>query len=220
MHVKVNGQYQATRMTLTLPRIGLWTAEITLDTTETVSGSVTISIADTMTFQGTVMKSGQDNSNTEVLVVGGAGGLSTVLPGKAYYQVPFRTPFGDILTSVGETMSPTSDSGVLSTRLVHWCRAAGTAQKELELMIDHIDKPWRVLPDGSVWVGDETWADSAEFEYVTLSRDPKNSVVILGAEVPKVYPGETLESESFEGGHVSNVEHVYDGRKIRTEVTF
>jgi hypothetical protein len=74
-----------------------------------------------------------------------------------------------------------------------------------------------VLPDGSVWVGQESWPDSGLTAdvYQVLSEDPSRAQAILGIETPLLMPGTTLG-----GRRVSYVEHRFGQPETRSSVWF
>jgi hypothetical protein len=72
---------------------------------------------------------------------------------------------------------------------------------------------WRVLADGSVWVGRETWPTSLLEEYAHIDQAPgAGSMEIVAAE-PAIYPGEV-----FEERRVSVVTHRIDNGRVRTRI--
>jgi hypothetical protein len=77
---------------------------------------------------------------------------------------------------------------------------------------------WRVLPDGSIWMGVETWPDSGLLEgddYQIISEDPMRAEAVLGVESPVIMPGTLLG-----GRRVSYVEHRLNSPETRTIVWF
>lgn len=201
---------------ITLPRIGPWTADLVVAAPTLPDGFVTLTMAGTMTLHGAIYRGGQTRGATTARVVGGAGGLGTLLPPKGYHGVPLSLPLGEALTAAGERLSPTSDTTVLNTYLGAWSRLAMTAGGAIAALMHALpDAAWRVLPDGSVWVGVERWPASSLRDYTVTRDDPHHARQEIAATVPNVWPGETLG-----GRRVSTVEHRIEARSVRATVYF
>jgi hypothetical protein len=76
---------------------------------------------------------------------------------------------------------------------------------------------WRVLPDGTIWAGPETWPDSGltTDDYQILDEDPREGTALLGVEAPVLLPGTALA-----GRRVSYVEHLINAEGVRSNVWF
>ncbi len=71
---------------------------------------------------------------------------------------------------------------------------------------------WRVLPNGKVWVGAESWPDSG-VDYEELGELPHELRMEITTEAPTLLPGTSLG-----GRHVSYVEHRIDSSSLKTLV--
>jgi hypothetical protein len=216
VHLKV-GAYQAIEGSIDLPLTGIWTGEFQLDTSEELTGTIDVSIADSMVFTGTVARSGVDGGRTHVMLVGGAGKFQTTVLGKHYYSLPVQTVLADMLAVVGEELDSSTPAEFKTQTIRHWVRAEGRMSREWDLFMSQVlpSFNWRITVDGLVWVGQETWADSVLANYVVLRKDFVIGQLEISAEVPTVYPGET-----FEEGQVVSVRHVLASQKLKTEVSF
>ena len=203
--------------TLTFPRRGAWQLQLEYDATgdeEPLSGQVTTSVG-SQRLVGTV-----DPDRSRVLterggltIYGGGGGLRGELEPKAYGQVPVRSVIEDILREAGETLSGTSDDALLNRILDRWTRVKGTASQGINEVLDRVGVGnWRVLDDGTVWVGEETWpeADLDAVEAPVTNEALAAGVLEWAPEDPGVRPG-----QSYDGQHVSAVTYTIDGRGIR-----
>jgi len=72
---------------------------------------------------------------------------------------------------------------------------------------------WRVLPDGTVWLGLESWPAVHMPDVDLLSEDPRAHTAVSGTDSPTLLPG-TL----FLGRRVSMVEHQVQPESVRTLV--
>lgn len=201
---------------IVLPLARNWTAEIQVDAAAALSGAVPV-VIDGITFNGTVAKApdGTDESVIEggrclCRIVGGAGGLTTELDPRAYVGTTVRGVVSDILREAGETLSTTADAPSLSTSLAKWQRDQGSASEALTAVVDAAGATWRVLLDGTIWIGTETWPTVAP-KHVVIDR-PSPVVIAIALGAPELVPGVT-----FLGHKVRQVVHYLSG-KLRTDV--
>jgi hypothetical protein len=199
---------------IAMPRIGTWVADFALDGAPP-TGACTISVADgAVVFRGTVVRTNSFRERHSVLVVGGAGGLSGYVPHKHHRAVPVETPIGAILADAGETLSSTSDAATLRTRLAAWSRRAGTGGDALTTLLDDVGAAWRVLDDGTVWVGAETWPAATVAMQVTSDGGTQDSAEVA-TDLPVLRPGTTVG-----GRKVSTVIHRFDPNRVRTKLLY
>lgn len=209
--------------TLCLYRIGVWTADLVVDAPSPgeqalLSGAITLAVNDgALEFKGTAVpgRSGEFLDAGHLLVVGGGGGLQRLTTAKHYQQATVRIVLGDLLRAAGETLAAATDAAVLATQLDRWTtlgrRTIGAALSSL-VGTAAAGTAWRVLPDGTVWLGQETWPD-AGIDYDILNRSPREALLEIGVEAPLLVPGTTLD-----GKRVSYVEHRVAGGHVRTTV--
>jgi hypothetical protein len=187
------------RGTVTLPLIGPWTADLVIDSAAIPDGFVTLAL-------------GWDTAR----VVGGAGGLGTILPAKGYHGVTLRLPLSEALAAGGERLSEKSTPLVLATYLASWSRFSSPVGIAVAALMHAVPgASWRVVSDGAVWVGNETWLPSKLGKHVVTKEDPHHARQEIAAEVPAIYPGETLL-----GRKVSCVEHRVEPRQARATIYF
>ncbi len=194
------------KATLTATVLGAWHTTLETDGASALSGAVSISWG-LSTLKGTVVRAGSEDggSRSSALVVGGAGGLSLTLPGKYYSSSPAaQSVVADILRESGESLSTTSDAAILARVLSRWTRTEGTAGSALTAVTDALGATWRVLFDGTVWIGVDTFPTSTAATATILdgADNPASGALVVDLESLSVLPGET-----------------YLGRKIR-EVTY
>lgn len=164
-------------------------------------------------FQGYCQRAALKSSGrVSGMVVGGAGGLETTLPAKQYVAPKVQAVLDDILRPAGETLSTTVASSVTVRVLTTWQRAEGTAQEAISAVAESLGMPWRVLLDGTIWLGEETWTDPA-LECRTLNDDQATGTVTVSL-LPSLLPGAT-----FQGLRLEQVNHVLDPAEPRTEAS-
>jgi hypothetical protein len=168
-----------------------------------------------MGFRGTVLSTGIVNGRTEVKLVGGSGRLVETLEGKAYSGVPASVVVADLLASVSETLASSSSATTLAQHLAHWVRREGKAKDQLRELLDHLGVARRVLPDGTTWIGTETWPATGLDAWVLIEDRPDDQRAVIASDVPRIYPGETLLAR-----RVATVRHMLTGANFRTEIQF
>lgn len=200
---------------VSLPRHGVWRADLILDDSagQTLPSAVTLQIGGGLTLIGTVVGGGTWQQRRSVRVVGGAGGLQTEVTGRWYAGVPFRLPIRDTLEEAGEKLSTTSTDVLDVTASPGWARTGGPACDALHRLTTDAGATWRVLPDGSVWVGVETWpAADAMPDAIVLADAPASGRITLTTERPTLLPGQT-----YDGRRVSCVDIAITPERLRVE---
>jgi hypothetical protein len=140
---------------VTIPRLGAWVTDLALDAVDAPSGRVHI-IGGGLALAGSVVRANVFHGRAEARIVGGAGGLGTMLPPKAYAGVPARVPLRDALRVGGESLAVDGPSRMLAT----WVRAARSVGEEVAMLAALDGASWRVLDDGRVWIGAEHWPET------------------------------------------------------------
>lgn len=218
--VRANGKAVQDGSKITSPRIGAWHADLVVDTQAPITGKVTISIGDgALTMIGTAEDGGTFVDTTRVRVVGGAGGLSETASVKHYSDTTVGLVLGDLLAKGGETLSSTADQGLLGAALEHWTTIALPIGRIIAKLMSVAapDGAWRVLPDGTVWVGHETWPSSGlreSLDYQLEEQNDEQQYAVLAVEAPTLRPGVTLGDK-----RVSYVEYEL-GDRIRIKTWF
>lgn len=204
--------------TVVLPLVGVWPADLTIDTAEVPTGAVTIAFGG-QTLIGTVVKefrseiprAGAYAGTTTARVVGGAGGLSKVLPAKKYRYAPMSIVLADIMAETGETLSSTTDSAVLTLTPTHYARARAPATHALAEVLYTTGASWRVLPDGSIWLGTDTYP-AASFSGDVLQERLGGSKLMLSPDDGSLLPGTT-----FRGRKIAEVVYHFSSSAARAE---
>jgi hypothetical protein len=217
--IEVNGK-DGLRMRAECPRIGAWHADLRVDSPDAVTSPVTIDIADgTLTLVGSVVRGDVFVDAAEVRVVAGAGRLQELAKPRHYVAPTVRSILAHILGDKGEALSATVSAALLNRHLDHWTTAALPGGALLARLCATLgaDIVWRFLPDGTVWLGTETWPDSGLREnddYQVLEEKPEAGYALLGIESDRLLPGTTLDDR-----RISRAVHEV-GDVVRTRVWF
>jgi hypothetical protein len=205
---------------ITIPRIGIPQLSASLAGEVTVPPSITFEVGSGLSWSATVTRQGVDSGRTFIRAVGGAGRMATILAAKAYQGVPVRIPLEDLVREAGETLSPTASAVVLGLFLGRWTRCRQSAAFALAGLLAsagrvsaHGVPSWRILADGTLWVGHETWPETKLEGRTLLAEAPHRASVDLLALEPAVFPGET-----FDGRRISVVDHRFSSRRLMTRL--
>ncbi|MGL4442657.1 MAG: hypothetical protein ACRCU1_03460 [Alsobacter sp.] len=198
---------------VTLRLVGAWDAELYISGTDTaqVTGPVVLELGG-VPMVGFATAGKDDGGRVTVRVVGGAGGLSAAVGPQGYRKPTRREVLSSALAIGGETLSFLSD-GTVDGLLDHWSRRAGTVAEAVRLVAEHAGAHWRVLLDGTVWVGTEAWLP-VEPEHTVEDQSPTNDRVTVTVESASILPGTT-----FLGLQVSAVRYELGSKKLRAIVT-
>lgn len=199
-----------------IPRQGVWHGDLALSGDDALDVPLLVNI-NGVEFHGQGSRVSVYEGTGLAHFSGGRGGFGRPITPKAYQNVPVSIPLNDILSAAGEELSSSADPNVLNQQLARWTTMGGTAGNALAALVDSLDDVhWRVLIDGRLWIGKETWPEMNPDGQV-LVEDIVGDSAILYFEEPSLIPG-----TSFRGRHVSYVEHSLDGEdsSLRTHVWF
>jgi len=210
------------RMRVHMPQRRSWWGWLDLDTATAPTGKVTIAAAGGLSLVGTILQpSGVFLDSARVRVVGGAGGLEQVISPGAYENAQLRDPLNAILSAVGESLSSTVSASILSVLLSHWTLSAIPAAQAIDELswaaADALGQSiiWRVLSDGTVWLGAETWpSQTMPAGADVLEQAPAEGRFVIGATTPFIVPGVNLQDV----GNVIAVDHWVRHDRVRADV--
>lgn len=201
---------------LTVPRVGAWVADVDVDSPDELSGAVTLTI-DGRAWRGTVARGGVVSGSWRGRVVGGAGGLSTNLPALALRGATLGVVAAEVLREAGET--PASTAGSLTAAAPRWHRIAAPASTALADVARATGYAWRVLADGTIWMGAETWATYTPTGAVDVTDErPEGGSVTLAGDVLGIVPGVTLALAGRDTLRVEQVTFLATPREVRAVV--
>jgi hypothetical protein len=206
----------AVRGRITLPRIGPWYADLVLadDVAADLVGRVSVTIGpNDQVLKGTAYRVGADPiGKTHLRVVAGAGALAKPCAPKAYANVPARIPLSDVVTGCGEQLSTTCNAAALAAQLPAWSTLAQPSGEVVAELVAAAGSnlAWRMLLDGTLWLGPETWP-AAGIDYSLVDSEPEYGRVKIATDEPTLLPGTALDL-----GNVSYVEHHITPDRVRT----
>ncbi len=215
MSVHVNGIGVRTG-TITMPLVGAWHMSAVLDSDLGVSAGerVTVEIDGGAVLVGTVRRGGVATEIAEVQIVGGAGGMSNDIAPQHYSDPSARIVALDILAAAGETLSVTSDAALPTLTLPKWSRVASSCGAALDGLLVAIGMTWRVLDDGTVFIGTDTFAElvlPVETELIDEARSTARQ--IYADDTLAARPGRTIN-----GVRAALVVHSISPDAFRTDV--
>lgn len=197
------------------PLQGRWYAELTLQGTDEilVEGPVLLDVGGRV-FRGFATSSKDRGNRVSVEVVGGAGGIGATVTPTHYVEETVAGVLRAALAVGGERLSATSDASVTSLMLPMWTRAGGKVSDAVKRVLAPSGASWRVLDDGSIWVGKETWPEQA-LDIAPTDERPTQSMFQIGVESATVLPGVTIA-----GRRISSVTYNIDDTRIRADLTY
>lgn len=207
---------------ITFPLFGAWVADLIVTSGGTVSGAVSITMDgdNPLTLSGTVYRGAEFIQDNRLRVVGGKAGLFKDAKPKHYKDfVLMRNVLGDLMSDSGESLSSTSDTSLLSSQMDMWTTTKQPVSRVILSLLEMMapDSVFRVRPDGSVFVGADSFSnvDSSFPDAVVLDRDDVNGKLVVGLDLPNLLPGVTFQEKK-----ISYVEHHFDSMGVRANAWF
>lgn len=229
--ITVNG-VGVSSATIHLPRLGVWHADIYIDQNKKLmSGRATIQFG-TQQFIGFFTQIGLDIANRlKARVVGGNGAFSTLLKPKGYNSVQLQIPLLDAINDSKEVgLSSTSERNILNIQLETWSRMQVTGGSVIASLIKSIQNSqtaqpvWRVLPDGTTWVGFESWPTVTLPNATLVGSEPEKGRVQIATSDPVILPGQTFSysppGQGTVNQQVSYVRHIITPHSCETLIFY
>lgn len=189
-------------MRVMMPLVGAWTADVSVDSATNITGEVTLKIGEVLVLTGFVRRGGEYVQKGVYRLVGGYGGFNKTTPAKSYRAASVSVVLSDILQAGGEAISLASDKDVMDAVLTNWTTPEQKVGQALSSLVDsQADRNWRVLPDGSVWVGKESWPVIGVTGNI-LSQDVEYGRAVLDLPRPNLIPGMAMA-----GRRISDVQY-------------
>lgn len=196
--------------TLTMPTTGAWVARLHVAADVAPTGPVDLVVGDA-TWRGVVRTGGSPYGRLHVVVVGGADRLGATVDSRDFLGVPARVPLADTVEAAGEVLAPLP-AATADFFLASWARLQGRASAALGALAAVVGGRWRVLADGTVWVGADAGAPSAA-KGTLVDEWPDEGARVYGLDGFALYPGQTFDDHA-----VGEVVHVFDAAATRTIV--
>lgn len=202
---------------ITLHRRGPWRAQLVIDSNETLESPVTIGRDEgDILFIGAVVSAEVRSDRVEAELVGGGGRLQYALPSKAYNNVTVAIVLQDLATEAGEQLSAGISTDLLSTQLAYYIRTEARASQQLDALADLLGVQWRVLTDGTLWLGNDAW-NTVTIEHDLLADSAARSSAEIATDELSI---DLVPGVTFNGKHVSFVEHCIDPDRMRTKLLY
>ncbi|RPH55618.1 MAG: hypothetical protein EHM89_16830, partial [Acidobacteria bacterium] len=191
--------------TVRMQRAGTWSAMVTMDQLELETAPPTgpmSFVIEGLEFRGTVTpgRSGRSmGGRTTLRLVGGAGGLTHTLEARNYGGdlTTVKSVVDDIMSDSGETLSAEADRSILGKRLSSWQRVRGQGRHALDRVLEKFGATWRVLRDGTIWIGIDTWPE-VEPDGTVLDDDWGDGSIGLAPDTPTMVPGIVVRGQRVE----------------------
>lgn len=224
------GGHTLVAITVHVPGVGPWWADLELEGAPDLSGSVRIGIGE-LELVGTVdaQHDGTFGLQRRCRVVGGGGGWGKLLAPRHYHndaQVRARTVAEDAAREAGETLAgltatigtpgPPAWAPAAERIGVDYVRQAGPASRVLEDVIG--DVPWWVAYDGSTCVASRAESSPASGSYQVLEVVPESRLVMLGLDDPRAVVIGSVLSERLDAPQtVRELEIEVTGESVRVK---
>lgn len=211
------GGYDVLEARVHMPQRGWWWARAKVDAQTALTGQVTLAASGGLSLVGTVVPalSGVFLDSAWVQLVGGAGGLGKSISPAAFQNALVRDVLSSVLGGVGETASPSIAPTLTAMLLQSWTLIMQPAARAMDQLANAAGADtWRVMSDGTVWMGSETWpAQSLPSTSDVLFQFPSEGRFEIGCETPALLPGVML---SDVGANIGAVDHFINHSSIRT----
>jgi hypothetical protein len=187
----LNG-HRVTEARLFIPAWGASYHDVSVDGEVTLSGSVTLAIAD-LTVQGTILSGGAAAGRSFFRVVAGAAGWGKIIPRKAYANdlgVKLATVLGDAAATCGETLDA-STVDQAATLGPSWVRPEGPACRVLERVSP---SAWYVGEDGKTRLGARTASTlSVQATRVSQINLARGTLTLASETIAGILPGVVVD---------------------------
>ena len=184
---------------LTLPKNGVWlAANCIIDSVDelSINQKVQMKFLDT-TFNGTVVDTGVFQGFLRATIVGGTGNMAKMIESKAYKGLPAGQVIRDIGALTGHSIADSSDKDILNFVLSRWDKLKAKASDLIESLLKVTGGTWRILPDGSLWVGKEVYTPLNPNDYLVINKTPSEAKWSIYNESTLVQPFTSLEDNNI-----------------------
>lgn len=209
------GTAAVTALSLLCPRVGQWTADVTLDADAGPSGACSLSL-DGRVYTGHVVRGAVYAGAWRGRIVGSAG-LIADAPATALQGATLALVLRDLAGAVGITLA--ADTGPLDAVAPRWHRHTGPASQAVADIARAAGYAWRVRPDGTLWLGVDTWSTVTPASPVdVLGELPEVGRIALAGDTLDIAPGQTLALRGRDPVRVGCVEHRATADDVQTVV--
>lgn len=185
-------EYDVPAGRLSLPRTGVWSADLLAMTDGPLTGEATLTVSG-VEMPAHIQRAEMVAGKLSMRLVGGAGGLGKPETKKHYKGVTILHVLQDLLSTAGESMAPSCETAVLNMPLQAWTSLAVPIGSLLQALAETagLGVAWRVLYNGQVWIGNETWP-MCPADVRILDADGANASQVLGTDALGIWPGTVI----------------------------
>lgn len=198
------GTVDVENLVLRLPAHGNWVATMDIGRADAPVelSPATLKIARSTgpidTFTGTVRRAQvtPGTQNLSVTIVGGSGLLLTEIAPRHHTAGTLTVPAGLVAKGIADAAVETLAPGVVAALdaypLQRYTRVRGEAWAALDVLAADLGVEWRVLANGTLWLGAETWpaVDARAYYY---RGDPRDGAVLYIPDGAPYRPGTTID---------------------------
>ncbi len=209
---------------IAMPKVGAWVADLAVSAEDASQfedrATVSIKCADGIELTGSVApgRAAEFIGSVGVRVVAGKGGLGKAATPKYYANAKLGDVVDGLLRDSGEALSTTADRTILAKVVEAWLVIKQPVAAALTVALSTVSpgSVWRMLPDGKLWIGAESWPDlEGSYDFQVLVQRPADRTSELGAATPLIAPGMNVPDL----GHAAHVEHWVTSTGVRTVMT-
>jgi len=167
-------------------------------------------------LQGTVTAGAEYQGLARLRIVAGADGLRRTARARHYVRPQLRLPLADLAAGAREKLSPTIAADLLGAHLNAWSTLGRSTGEQIAALVERATPPgtsWRLLADGTIWIGAETWPDSGIAEWREIDQAVRDRRLEIGLDAPTLMAGTMLGDFK-----VDYVEHIIDGEAVRSRI--
>ena len=199
---------------LSMPRIGIWMGDLGINGETIPTGNLVITLAG-VDMPAHIQRASLVEGLLQMRVVGGNGGMGKTARPNHYRNPTVRHVLGDLVRDAGEILSPSCTAAALDTSLPYWTTLAIPTGALVQALADVVGNGcgWRILFDGKLWFGRETWP-ACPADVRIISQDAKNATQVVGTDVSGIWPGTTMG-----GRQIDHVRHDFSDPP-RSTITF
>lgn len=202
---------------LMLPKVGAWMANDTLidsDFEFNIGDSITMKFLD-QTFKGTILDTGVYRGFQQCSIIGGTGRFPEELESASYNSITVGQVVNDIARKTGHTVSANSDQNLLNQTLAGWNILKMKASLSLVKLLSLQGAIWRILPDGTLWVGYENYKPVNLDDFLIIEKFPDQARWNIYNEDYLIQP-----LNSIDGNEIQQVEYYISADELTQTVFF
>lgn len=206
---------RVTALSLLAPRVGMWTADVTLDADAGPDGGCTLTL-DGVSWAGGVVRGAVVNGVWRGRLAG-APALLGAAPATALRGATLALVLRELAGAMGLGLA--ADLGALDAAAPAWHRHEGQGSQAVADIARAAGYAWRVRADGRVWMGPEAWPTFTPASPVDVVDElAEAGRLTLAGDTLGILPGQTLALRGRAPVRVGVVEHRATADDLQTVV--